>query len=428
MQLDERTRRWSLRVGGAVLFVAAVVVPLLRQEGTRMWRTVWAEDGAIYYGGVAFDGASTLFRGNDGYLQFVPRLLMMPAAAVPVESVSVYITVTAAVCTALLAVFVYRCTEGWIATVPFRLLVAGAYVLAPAAAWETTGNFTNLIWPLLGAAPWALLSQRDSVPDVVARSAVLVLAALSHVLAVLFVPLALLMAVRRRRLDVYMTAAALIVALVAQAGFMAVAPERHTSTASSVGELYTTVSVNVLGSFLLGERPISDLWVDHGMVAAVAFTAATAAVFLVLLWRAADPARRVALVLVVYAALVAGAPLWSNGTAGTVPPAGLPPVPVQRYVVVPVMLLIGAAAVLVDAPGRARTRPEAKVGRPLLLAHSILVLLLSFSIVNPRSNGPRWPDEVEEGRRTCAAGEEVAGLDITPGGWFTVLPCDELGG
>jgi hypothetical protein len=418
--------RWARVPLAGTLFALAVLLPLLRQQDVPNWRTIWAEDGAIYLNGVAYDGLGALFRGNDGYLQFVPRLLMAPAELVPMHLVSVYIAWTAAIVTAVLAAFVFRSTRGWIQTVPLRLLVAAFYVLAPAAGWETSGNFTNVIWPLLAAVPWALVSRRDGWFDIMLRVGVVVLAALSHPLTLMFVPLALLISWRRRGVGAIVVTASLTAALVAQAGFMLVAPERHEATSNSLGELYTTVSVNTLGSLLAGDRHLDDLWLRFGVTLGIVATFLTALVFFVLLARASRRSRQMALMLVIYAALVACGPLWSNGTSRTVPVEGRTLVPIQRYVTVPVMFLVGAAAVLVDPIDRTRRRPEARIGRPLLLAHSAFVVVAGFSVVNPASAGPSWQNEVERGRQECRAGAEEVGLDISPGSWFVVLPCDEL--
>jgi hypothetical protein len=414
--------------GGIGLVVLAVVLPLLRQRGTAPWDVLWAEDGILYFEDATTDGVVTVLRGYDGYLQLLPRVLMLPAALLPIGWVPAYAAWTAAVLTAALAAYVYRSTEGWIATVPFRLLVAGFGVLGPAMAWETTGNLTNLIWPLLGAVPWVVVSNRRTRGDVVARAAVAFVAPLSNLLAAVFLPLAVGVAWRRRRSDAYAVAGASAVGLGAQLVAMAFAPARHEASGSSVEGLYTTVSVNVLGSFLVGERHLPELWIRFGTAFGTAATVVTAAVFVALFRDVPRRSRVLAAALVVSAALVAAGPLVANGTDRTEPVAGERLVPVERYVVVPVMLLVGAAAVLVDPPGPSRRRTVARVARPLLLVQSAFVVFVSFAVTNPRSAAPRWADELRSARERCGAGAGEAVLDVAPPGWFLTLPCDEIGG
>ena len=86
---DSVTVRWSrsraIAMGSAAV-VALTSLQLARQPGTPSWRSIWAEDGAVY-GREAFGLPiwRTLFRGYGGYVQFVPRLL---ASIVGVAGVS----------------------------------------------------------------------------------------------------------------------------------------------------------------------------------------------------------------------------------------------------------------------------------------------------------------------------------------------------
>ena len=422
-----RGRWW--RAGAWVgLFALAVVLPLLRQQGVAPWDVPWAEDAVLYYGDATTDGVSTVLRGYDGYLQLAPRVLMLPAAALPVAWMPAYAAVCAAILTAALAAYVFRSTAGWIATTPFRLLVAAFVVIGPATAWETTGNLTNLIWPLLSALPWVVVSNRRSRADLVVRGVIAAVAPLSNLLAAIFLPLALVVSRRRRRLDARVVAGAMTAGVLAQAVAMVFASERHAATASSVAGLYRTVSVNVLGSFLVGERYLPELWVRFGLAVGIVATVVTATVFLALLWDAAPRSRAIAAVFVVAAALVACAPLVANGTDRTDPVTGTPPVPVERYVVVPVLYLVAAAALLADPPDASRRRTVARVARPLLVVHSACVVLVSFAVTNPRSAAPRWEDELRLARARCGAGAAEAVLDVAPPGWFLTLPCDEITG
>jgi hypothetical protein len=49
---------------GVALFGLAVALPLFRQTGTQSWRTIWAEDGSIYFQQAYQHGwLAVLFRG-----------------------------------------------------------------------------------------------------------------------------------------------------------------------------------------------------------------------------------------------------------------------------------------------------------------------------------------------------------------------------
>jgi hypothetical protein len=84
--------------------------------------------------------------------------------------------------------------------------------------------------------------------------------------------------------------------------------------------------------------------------------------------------------------------------------------------------------VFLDPPDRSRARLVARIGRPLLILQSLVVILLSFAVWTPRSHGPLWRDSVDTARAACAEGPGVAQLDLTPpgAGWVVVLSCEDL--
>lgn len=171
-------------------------------------------------------------------------------------------------------------------TTVLRLVVAGTWVVAPVLGWEGAGNWTNLIWPVLGAVPWAIVTQRTGRVDTVGRVALVVLAPLCQPLAFVFVPLALLVAWRRRTPVSYAVVIGLVVGLVAQGLLMARSVPRHEPMAFAVRDLAKTVSVSFFGSFLVGEKALPHVWFRFGNAAAVAFVLGTVAVFALLLWAA----------------------------------------------------------------------------------------------------------------------------------------------
>jgi hypothetical protein len=419
-----RSSRLWLWMGGAILFLLAVVLPLARQEGVRPWRVVWAEDGVVYYSEALRGGVGTLFRGYDGYVQFLPRLLMAPTPLLPIESVSVYVAVVTAVFGALVAAFVYRSTDGWIASRSIRVVVAAFYVLGPAAVWEQTGNATNTIWFVLAAVPWALLSKRDGSLDLALRGLVVVVAALSQPASAIFVPLAALAVWRRRDTGAWLVGGLLTAGVVVQGLLMLSAPTRHARTDAPLLAAFPTTAVDTLGSFLVGERPLPELWLQFGFALVFVFAVAAALIVFICALGTSKRSLGMGLMLAGYAIVLALVPLLSNGPI--VLKEGVELVPIDRYVYAPVALLVGAIAVLIDPPDRTRTRTIARVARPLLIIHSVIVILVSFSVWTPRSSGPMWADSVDMARRDCLTGVEEATVALTPPGWIVSLPCDEL--
>lgn len=421
-------RRVLTTAGWITLFGLAVVLPLLRQTGTPPWDVFWAEDGTTYFRDAVADGPATLFRGYQGYVQVVPRLLALPVAWVPLEQAPWYAAVTSSIVGALIGAFVFRATKGFIRTTGMRLVVAATYVVAPVLGWEGAGNWTNLIWSVLGTVPWAIVSRRTSILDTTTRVLVVLLAPLCQPLAVVFLPLALAMAWRRRARSAWLVAGGLTVGLVAQGFLMLTSAPRHDPLAFVPLDMAKTISLSFFGSFLVGEQAAPAAWLRFGTTATVVFVVVTVALFAGLLWAASVAARTRAAVWIGYALALAAAPLISNGTAGTRPVLGFPLAPIERYVTVPMFLFVAAVAMLVDAPDASREHLVARVARPLFVAQLCVLTLVGFRVTNPRSTAPGWGDQVATARERCrsdAPGEVE--LSISPVPWTTRLACSAVG-
>src|SRR4029453_16590445 len=184
----------------AAAFIALVAIQLLRQRGHHVWDTVWAEDGRIYAADAqAHPALATLFRGYAGYVQLVPRTLALGVRIVSPADIARYLAVTSAAVTALLALFVYRATGGWVRSSGLRLLLAATVAVAPAASFEATANITNLGWPFLLASFWAIAARGEERFDVVCRAVVVALTALTTTLTALLVPWSIAFTVYRKR-------------------------------------------------------------------------------------------------------------------------------------------------------------------------------------------------------------------------------------
>lgn len=418
-----RRRRWVI---GTLLFVAAVVIPLLRQRGIPYWRTVFAEDGWIFLGDAEHSGLSSVGAPYNGYIQLVPRILALPAPWLRLTHVSIYFALVSSLFSAVAALLAYRCTKGWVASVPMRLLVALTVVLAAPLGGEVTGTLANTIWPAFAVLPWALVALNERKGDVTARAVFVFVAAASSALTVVFVPLAIGFVIWRRTRASAVVAAAYVAGLAVEVWSI-----KHTEFVTappinSVPELGQELSVRVAGSYVFGNGALPWLW-DHlgltvGVIATVVLVAALGVSFV----RAPRRNAALALVFVGFAGLTFAVPAWLRGTnvLALVTPYfdGS-----SRYLFTPVLLLLSAFVLLLDAPDASRTRTVARVGRAVLVAQTIVVIALSFSITNARGDGPTWADSVTVGREQCQrqGGGEVD-VPIVPVGWHVTLPCSRL--
>jgi hypothetical protein len=93
---DPATNRSSELVPTTAIALAVAVLALARQSGLGAWRTLWAEDGAVWLPDVWNHGWETVFRPSAGYSQLSSRLLAIPAGVLPVRTVAIYCALVSA--------------------------------------------------------------------------------------------------------------------------------------------------------------------------------------------------------------------------------------------------------------------------------------------------------------------------------------------
>ena len=417
--------RWSrARLGllGAASVIALTSLQLVRQSGTPSWESVWAEDGAVYgREAIAVPLWRTFFRGYGGYVQLVPRLIASLARVVGVDGIAAAFACGAALLTAVLAVFVFRCTAGWIDDVWLRGVVAAMSALVPVAYVEASTNIANLGWPLLVAASWAIVSRQRQTTDTVLRAVVLAATALSTTVAALLAPAAFLVAMRRRERREWIVFGSFAVALALQLVLDRTAqasPPYHLT--SSVGDLLEVFGVRVIGGTVIGERWIGAAWdAWHYGVAAVGIGALVA---VGIVCRGAGRDRwALSLAALVAAFAMFAVPVWIRGSeAMRLHDSGLRP-DGARYLVAPAVLMVSAIVVLVDGARKAWLRW-------LVVAHAIVLIAVSFQVANPRSRSTSWDMVVDRARVECQAetGDTTVRLAVTPPPLVLPVRCDDL--
>jgi len=409
----------------AAAVIAMIGAQLVRQPGARSWNTVWAEDGTVYASeAYAHPALSTLLRGYAGYTQFVPRVIALGVRPLPVAWMAPYFAVVTAVVIALLALFVYRSTEGWVQSSWLRASVMFMTALAPVIYFEVNANIANLGWPLLFASYWAFASRRDGPWDTGLRSVIVALTALSTPLLVLLVPAAIaLTAVRRRRADMIVVGAS-IAALVVQ-WFATQAAGPVLNGPATRRDIPVAYAVRVVASILFGERWLDRLWLKLGVWLAV--TAVVALVVVIVIARPAriDVDRRwFAVVSAVLSVVLFTVPVWIRGTevirltAGEFTGAG------SRYVYLPLLVLFSGVVVLIDGTSR----------RPLIAfvaVQSAALMIVCLGLSSLRSTGPTWSAELAGARARCREPNAPSSVQvpITPEGqgWVVTFPCGRLG-
>jgi hypothetical protein len=422
----ESPHRWWRWVVALVAVLALAAVQTIRQQGVHSWNSVWAEDGTVFFQGTRSLGS--LFHTYSGYLELVPRLLGWGANLVPLDQVSRYIAAVAAIVTALCGLAVYGLSGALVRSQWLRVLLGVSVGLLPAALYENLNSITNVIWPLLFACFWALLVVPTSRRRAIAAAVVCVLAALSSVLALLYLPVTARLAWKRRDVDSRIVLGSFVAASVVQGLFVVTASDSSPKSTTHAGDLLPIYSVRVLGSGALGEDWLERAWRHLGYgVGALAAVVVVLAVT-VLLVRTGGTRRCLGALAIAQSVVMFVVPVALRGSDGfDLLPHHFVPTG-ARFATLSLWLLISGIAILLTGarlPAAVRTACIA-----LLVVQFAVVAVHDLQGTNSRSGGPAWSDAVAAARAACrgrAPGAPVA-LGISPPGWQVHLTCDRVDG
>ena len=427
--------RWFLRDAAisALVLVVATAVAWIRLPGTARG-TFWAEDAQVFSARALGQSPTPwgVLTSYDGYVHALPQTVAnLVWALVPTEYAAVAFTLIACAIAGAVAAAVYAVTGSWVRSRTARLLLAAVTVCAPGLPYETLGNVANIHWYLLWLAPFLFLFRPRAwwTAAVAAVGALLILT--TEVQAVLFAPLLLLHARDRRR---WPMVGGVVAGIIVQ-GLAVLGGGRTTGTGlpslSSVVQGYL-LQVPLLAGTGSGEAASAAVGFSGWPLAWAALLPFVACTVAVVRLRRRSVASVAAISL-----FGASVVVWSAGYAlnrssafdfSTAEPSVLiGGVPLLRYSVVPVMLLLGIVIVLLDALIDGRARTAAAVVATALLA--VIIAGFATSVVSPRSLGPTWQEGVRTAEGVCAEEPEaVARVRTAPlyGQWFLPLPCDRV--
>jgi hypothetical protein len=457
--------RGALGLGYLAGFVVLSATALARQSGVPATRTIWAEDGVIFYTqAVAHPFLHTVVTAYNGYDQLVPRLLVQLALLAPTRDASLVMALTGAMSLALIGCLVFHMARGHISSPLLRALLVCAMVLLPVAVVEMLDNLVNIPWWLFFAAFWAMLWRPAGRSGRWVAAAVCALAAASEPLVGLLLPLALARLAawsgagvggRRDRRLAQSPVVGLFAGLAYQAGVVLAANGEGSFPHAVWNGILPNLPVRVGLGWVTGlsgtdalARSSKGLAEGLGTLVLVAVVAAGLLL----------GSRRVRIFTVTAAAsavLFFAVPVWLRGVGpllGEAPSVGF----AGRYAAVPMLVVISTVLVLAGElagltgyrrPGgryararHARARHADGSGRPgkagtLTAAGACLVLLApawaaDFRDANARSNGPSWPSQVSAATAQCRlrSSRGQAWLEIDPPGAGVVLPCSRLTG
>jgi hypothetical protein len=428
----------------------ATALQLWRVADDNVFRTVWYEDGSVFYqDALDLPLTEALAKSYNGYGHALPRVLAEVGSWLPPEWYSAWAAVSSTLVVSLLALFLYFASAPLLRAPLRRGILASSVLLLPVLPFEVLATLSNLQWTLLIACVFALLFPVDGWAGVAIRALVVVIAPLTSPLSLLLLPFALyqLIAFARRREAsrrfvvpaLYLGACLgqILMILGAEHRPLAVAGAPEPGTGELLGDVADLYNAGVLIYGGLDADVSSSLW--ESASAWVGWVAlATIGVMMLVKLRSAEPTARLWI-----AGFALASPLLFAFTmsqrSGRVAPA-LASLPYDtRYWVAPQLLLLVAFLVPpVVGPGlllgaRERSEPGPTAGLPwralsaAVIAWVVLAVVPSFLQDVVRSELSSWPDEIADARAACVTDPTTPKVvEVAPPDWRLRMSCDEL--
>jgi hypothetical protein len=408
---------------GATVFVAVAASQLFRQTGEASWRTVWAEDGHIFHDGTS--SVADLLHPYAGYAQLTGRVIGLVGHLFPIASLARYYAAAGALGTTLAALAVWHFARRLVQPWPLRLVLALSVAFLPTLVLEQTANGVNTLWAALFAGWWALLYQPRTRVDAIPGAAVASFAALSSALALLYVPFAALLAVKRRDAPSRIVFVAFVACAAVQGVVMLSATDATPTFPSHLRDVPRIYTVRVLGSMLVGEQWVGDVWQGMGRAFPILSVLVIATVVVFLTIRCRDPWRCLGLLTIAYSAVMYVVPVWLRGTEQLrIPDGGYFSIG-NRYSSLSIWFLLSGIALLTSASRSVTVR---RVTTAVIVLQFVVVAVPGYRGTNPRSAGPEWQQTVGAARSKCSERpDSTALLQVIPIGRFPIhVSCSEL--
>lgn len=413
-------------VGGFFLVVA---LALARQTGLPATKTLWAEDGVIFYSqAVAHSVLHTLAASYNGYGQLVPRLAVQLAGVAPLRDVPTAVALAGAIGLALLSCLVFHMARGHIASPGLRALLVGAMVLLPLAVVEMLDNLVNLPWWIFFAAFWALLWRPSSRGGRLVAALICLLAAASEPLVGLLLPLVAVRAVALRQWRENAAAVGLVLGLVYELAVVLGANGEKSFSRTGLTSVPAAFGARVGLGWLTGLRG-TDAIVGWSRPAAEVVGGAVFVAAVVAGLKLGDRRGRAFTVAVaVLVPLCFAMPVWLRG-AGPYMQAAKSVGYAGRYAATPILMLVSGVLVTAGHLSARYRKPAATWG-----AIALCCVLLApgwatdFRDRNGRALGPTWQSRLPLALAQCREnpGLRLVKLVIDPPVDHVVLSCRAL--
>ncbi|MEY9861256.1 hypothetical protein ABH935_006896 [Catenulispora sp. GAS73] len=426
--LKQRTVLWKpwKPIAAVVVLAATVLLSLERTPGFGSTDTIWAEDGRQFYAGtLQHNFIDLLFTPYNGYLHFVPRVLIEVVRFFPLSWAAAVIATMGALVASACALLVYRASSRHLPSTALRVAVAAPVALPYVGQLELANNFACLHFLLLYVSFWMVIWNPEHRRNQILAAVVLFCTIGSDPVAGVFLPLALLRwwTVRGRRgaLPALGMGAGMLfqgIGIVFRHALDNRPMKPHYDPVWAVEQFFQTVAGQGLYTADVNERlglPVNVLDKQY-----VAWAIAGVALVLALL-RITAPNWPLVLTALAHSLLLFCGLAMQGGSAA------------PRYELPAICLfLVAVAALLVPRRDAAVASPRIAVPRSIpAFAVLGLVVLCVFGGYGRSSHwraaGPSFSAEVAKAAQTCSSADaHSAVITVAPlfRPWAMTVPCD----
>ena len=95
------------------------------------------------------DGLKSLISGSEGYIQIGPRLLAIFARLFPIEQQAVALNIAVTLVVIMIALLIFQVVLTQFGKMSLAVVAGLAFLVVPAAAESTVGNYGSIKWPLV---------------------------------------------------------------------------------------------------------------------------------------------------------------------------------------------------------------------------------------------------------------------------------------
>lgn len=413
-------------VGYVFAIAAGAVLSLARYVGTPPWKSIYAEDYAIYLVQAIAHPWRSVFYSYAGYEQLVPRLIGQLASMLPLHDAAAVFAITGALIAAACAAFVFHASAGHVKSTFLRGVLALSILLLPVALQEIANAGVNTPWYLLIALFWALLWRPRSAAGMAVAALLGFASASSNITAVVFVLLILVRLIALPRLREHAVTLGWIAGCLVQLPYFLNSTSQSSSRLSHLATPAQTASYYghdvLLPAFGWHVSWLLREWVDrnYGVVITGGLIAIGVAVVLI------TGSTRVRLFTVtamlfgfVFAAFAGTVTWWV-----TVNPVKFGFEPGARYTCLPILLITAVAIVAIDT-----LRSQWKLVAVLaLIAVMAMGWLPDFRYSAHRTQAPEWAPMLSQWVASCQHQDEIRFVGSYINYGTMVIPCGKVRG